>query len=204
SLRARKAREAARKARDESRNGKKKHKKERLLSGKLTPAQSKDVSKNELFLVEGDSAGGSAKQGRDRKHQAILPLRGKVLNTERAKLDDKVIIMTDADDDGAHIQILLLTFFYKYMRPMVEQGRVYIALPPLYKIQQKAGKKNHVDYAWTNDELTEKLKEFGQHPALQRFKGLGEMNADQLWETTMDPENRTLIQVQIDDAALAE
>ncbi|CAI2590976.1 DNA topoisomerase 4 subunit B [Apilactobacillus kunkeei] len=234
SLRARKAREAARKARDESRNGKKKHKKERLLSGKLTPAQSKDVSKNELFLVEGDSAGGSAKQGRDRKHQAILPLRGKVLNTERAKLDDilkneeistmiytigagvgpefnisdanydKVIIMTDADDDGAHIQILLLTFFYKYMRPMVEQGRVYIALPPLYKIQQKAGKKNHVDYAWTNDELTEKLKEFGQHPALQRFKGLGEMNADQLWDTTMDPENRTLIQVQIDDAALAE
>lgn len=234
SLRARKAREAARKARDESRNGKKKHKKERLLSGKLTPAQSKDVSKNELFLVEGDSAGGSAKQGRDRKHQAILPLRGKVLNTERAKLDDilkneeistmiytigagvgpefnisdanydKIIIMTDADDDGAHIQILLLTFFYKYMRPMVEQGRVYIALPPLYKIQQKAGKKNHVDYAWTNDELTDKLKEFGQHPALQRFKGLGEMNADQLWETTMDPENRTLIQVQIDDAALAE
>ncbi|TMT01207.1 DNA topoisomerase IV subunit B [Apilactobacillus kunkeei] len=234
SLRARKAREAARKARDESRNGKKKHKKERLLSGKLTPAQSKDVSKNELFLVEGDSAGGSAKQGRDRKHQAILPLRGKVLNTERAKLDDilkneeistmiytigagvgpefnisdanydKVIIMTDADDDGAHIQILLLTFFYKYMRPMVEQGRVYIALPPLFKIQQKAGKKNHVDYAWTNDELTDKLKEFGQHPALQRFKGLGEMNADQLWETTMDPENRTLIQVQIDDAALAE
>ena len=234
SLRARKAREAARKARDESRNGKKKHKKERLLSGKLTPAQSKDVSKNELFLVEGDSAGGSAKQGRDRKHQAILPLRGKVLNTERAKLDDilkneeistmiytigagvgpefnisdanydKIIIMTDADDDGAHIQILLLTFFYKYMRPMVEQGRVYIALPPLYKIQQKAGKKNHVDYAWTNDELTDKLKEFGQHPSLQRFKGLGEMNADQLWETTMDPENRTLIQVQIDDAALAE
>lgn len=234
SLRARKAREAARKARDESRNGKKKHKKERLLSGKLTPAQSKDVSRNELFLVEGDSAGGSAKQGRDRKHQAILPLRGKVLNTERAKLDDilkneeistmiytigagvgsefdikqsnydKVIIMTDADDDGAHIQILLLTFFYKYMRAMVENGRVYIALPPLYKIQQKTGKKNHVDYAWTNDELTETLKSFGQHPSLQRFKGLGEMNADQLWETTMDPEKRTLIQVTIDDAALAE
>lgn len=234
SLRARKAREAARKARDESRNGKRKHKKERLLSGKLTPAQSKDVSRNELFLVEGDSAGGSAKQGRDRKHQAILPLRGKVLNTERAKLDDilkneeistmiytigagvgsefdikqsnydKIIIMTDADDDGAHIQILLLTFFYKYMRAMVENGRVYIALPPLYKIQQKTGKNNHVDYAWTNDELTETLKSFGQHPSLQRFKGLGEMNADQLWETTMDPEKRTLIQVTIDDAALAE
>lgn len=234
SLRARKAREAARKARDESRNGKKHHKKERLLSGKLTPAQSKDVSKNELFLVEGDSAGGSAKQGRDRKHQAILPLRGKVLNTERAKLDDvlkneeistmiytigagvgpefnikdanydKIIIMTDADDDGAHIQILLLTFFYKYMRPMIEQGRVYIALPPLFKIQQKQGRSNKVDYAWTNDEMDEKLKNFGKNPSLQRFKGLGEMNADQLWETTMDSDNRTLIQVNIDDAALAE
>lgn len=234
SLRARKAREAARKARDESRNGKKKHKKEKLLSGKLTPAQSKDVAKNELFLVEGDSAGGSAKQGRDRKHQAILPLRGKVLNTERAKLDDilkneeistmiytigagvgaefnikeanydKIIIMTDADDDGAHIQILLLTFFYKYMRPMIEEGRVYIALPPLYKIQQKNGKNTKVDYAWTNDELTAKLANFGSHPALQRFKGLGEMNADQLWETTMNPDQRTLIQVTIDDAALAE
>ncbi|TPR21827.1 DNA topoisomerase IV subunit B [Apilactobacillus timberlakei] len=234
SLRARKAREAARKARDESRSGKKHHKKERLLSGKLTPAQSKDVSKNELFLVEGDSAGGSAKQGRDRKHQAILPLRGKVLNTERAKLDDvlkneeistmiytigagvgpefnikdanydKIIIMTDADDDGAHIQILLLTFFYKYMRPMIEQGRVYIALPPLFKIQQKQGGSNKVDYAWTNDEMDEKLKNFGKHPSLQRFKGLGEMNADQLWETTMDSDNRTLIQVNIDDAALAE
>ncbi|WP_105956058.1 DNA topoisomerase IV subunit B [Apilactobacillus quenuiae] len=234
SLRARKAREAARKARDESRSGKKHHKKERLLSGKLTPAQSKDVSKNELFLVEGDSAGGSAKQGRDRKHQAILPLRGKVLNTERAKLDDvlkneeistmiytigagvgpefnikdanydKIIIMTDADDDGAHIQILLLTFFYKYMRPMIEQGRVYIALPPLFKIQQKQGRSNKVDYAWTNDEMDEKLKNFGKHPSLQRFKGLGEMNADQLWETTMDSDNRTLIQVNIDDAALAE
>lgn len=234
SLRARKAREAARKARDESRSGKKHHKKERLLSGKLTPAQSKDVSKNELFLVEGDSAGGSAKQGRDRKHQAILPLRGKVLNTERAKLDDvlkneeistmiytigagvgpefniedanydKIIIMTDADDDGAHIQILLLTFFYKYMRPMIEQGRVYIALPPLFKIQQKQGRINKVDYAWTNDEMDEKLKNFGKHPSLQRFKGLGEMNADQLWETTMDSDNRTLIQVNIDDAALAE
>ncbi|TPR24010.1 DNA topoisomerase IV subunit B [Apilactobacillus timberlakei] len=234
SLRARKAREAARKARDESRSGKKHHKKERLLSGKLTPAQSKDVSKNELFLVEGDSAGGSAKQGRDRKHQAILPLRGKVLNTERAKLDDvlkneeistmiytigagvgpefnikdanydKIIIMTDADDDGAHIQILLLTFFYKYMRPMIEQGRVYIALPPLFKIQQKQGRSNKVDYAWTNDEMDKKLKKFGKHPSLQRFKGLGEMNADQLWETTMDSDNRTLIQVNIDDAALAE
>lgn len=233
-IKARDAREAARKARDESRNGKKNKKDKGLLSGKLTPAQSKNPKKNELYLVEGDSAGGSAKQGRDRKFQAILPLRGKVLNTEKAKMADilkneeintmihtigagvgadfsiedinydKIIIMTDADTDGAHIQTLLLTFFYRYMRPLVEEGHVYIALPPFYKMSKGKGKSEKIAYAWTDGELDDLRKKFGRGAMLQRYKGLGEMNADQLWETTMDPETRTLIRVTIDDLARAE
>lgn len=233
-IKARDAREAARKARDESRNGKKSKKDKGLLSGKLTPAQSKNAKKNELYLVEGDSAGGSAKQGRDRKFQAILPLRGKVLNTAKVKMADiikneeintmihtigagvgpdfnlddinydKVIIMTDADTDGAHIQTLLLTFFYRYMRPLVEEGHVYIALPPLYKMSKGKGKKEIVEYAWTDIELEELRQKFGKGSLLQRYKGLGEMNADQLWETTMNPETRTLIRVTIEDLARAE
>ncbi|HEM5141199.1 TPA: DNA topoisomerase IV subunit B [Streptococcus suis] len=233
-IKARDAREAARKARDESRNGKKNKKDKGLLSGKLTPAQSKNPAKNELYLVEGDSAGGSAKQGRDRKFQAILPLRGKVINTAKAKMADilkneeintmiytigagvgsdftiedvnydKIIIMTDADTDGAHIQTLLLTFFYRYMRPLVEAGRVYIALPPLYKMSKGKGKTEKIAYAWSDGELEDLRKDFGKGFILQRYKGLGEMNADQLWETTMNPETRTLIRVTIEDLARAE
>ncbi len=233
-IKARDAREAARKARDESRNGKKNKKDKGLLSGKLTPAQSKNPAKNELYLVEGDSAGGSAKQGRDRKFQAILPLRGKVINTSKAKMAyilkneeintmiytigagvgsdftiedvnyDKIIIMTDADTDGAHIQTLLLTFFYRYMRPLVEAGRVYIALPPLYKMSKGKGKTEKIAYAWSDGELEDLRKDFGKGFILQRYKGLGEMNADQLWETTMNPETRTLIRVTIEDLARAE
>ncbi|CYV36045.1 DNA topoisomerase IV subunit B [Streptococcus suis] len=233
-IKARDAREAARKARDESRNGKKNKKDKGLLSGKLTPAQSKNPAQNELYLVEGDSAGGSAKQGRDRKFQAILPLRGKVINTAKAKMADilkneeistmiytigagvgsdftiedvnydKIIIMTDADTDGAHIQTLLLTFFYRYMRPLVEAGRVYIALPPLYKMSKGKGKTEKIAYAWSDGELEDLRKDFGKGFILQRYKGLGEMNADQLWETTMNPETRTLIRVTIEDLARAE
>lgn len=233
-VRAQQAREAARKAREEIRLGKKKTKKDTILSGKLTPAQSKNPTKNELYLVEGDSAGGSAKQGRDRKFQAILPLRGKVINSEKAKMADilkneeistiihtigagigadfdlktcqydKIVIMTDADTDGAHIQVLLLTFFFRYMRELIESGKVYIALPPLYKVSKGTGLKSKISYAWTDDELKELLHEFGRGYMIQRYKGLGEMNADQLWETTMNPKTRTFIQVTIDDAAQAD
>lgn len=228
-VKAQQVREAARKAREDARTGKKNKRKDTLLSGKLTPAQSKNTEKKELYLVEGDSAGGSAKLGRDRKYQAILPLRGKVINTEKARLDDifkneeintiihtigagvgnefkiedsnynRVIIMTDADTDGAHIQVLLLTFFFKYMKPLVQAGRVFIALPPLYKLEKGKGKSKKVEYAWTDDELEKLQKKLGKGFSLQRYKGLGEMNPDQLWETTMNPETRTLIRVQVED-----
>ncbi len=224
------AREAARKAREEARSGKNRSKIEKNLSGKLAPAQSRNPKINELFLVEGDSAGGSAKGGRDRKFQAILPLRGKVLNTSKAKEEDvykneelntiihtigagvgasfdvsesnydKVIIMTDADVDGAHIQILLLTFFYNYMRPLIENGKLYIAMPPLYKLDY--GKNKY--YAYSDEEMNEiKEKNTGKY-TIQRYKGLGEMNADQLWDTTMNPLTRSLIRVNIKDASLAK
>ena len=224
------AREAARKAREEARKGKSKNNKEKNLSDKLAPATKKNPKKNELFIVEGDSAGGSAKTGRERSYQAILPLRGKVLNTERCTMEeayknaeintliytigagvgtdfnledcnyDKIIIMTDADDDGCHIQVLLVTFFYRYMKPLIEAGKVYIANPPLYKVT--FSKKEEV-YVYSDSELKE-VTNGRKIEDLQRYKGLGEMDATQLWETTMDPEKRSLIKVKITDVALAE
>ena len=231
-LREAESRAAARKAREQARIDKK-DKGEKNISAKLAPTSEKNKDINELYLVEGDSAGGSAKQGRDRRYQAILPLRGKVLNTEKATADSalkneeiatmiytigadygvnfdikkcnykKIIIMTDADDDGAHIQVLLLTFFFRYMRPLIEDGRVYIAMPPLFKIT-KRGKKEEIIYAWSNEEKEKIMANCKVQTIVQRYKGLGEMNAEQLWETTMNPETRTLVQVHLEDLADAE
>ena len=225
-LMARNAREAARKARDVSR------KKAGLFSmpQKLADCTSKDVSEREIFIVEGDSAGGSAKKGRDRRTQAILPLRGKILNVEKTRYDralsnaeiramitafgtgigeefdikklryDKIIIMTDADVDGSHIRTLLLTFIYRYLRPILEEGHVYIAQPPLFKIT----KNKNVKYVYTDEQLQEYLAEIGDGYEIQRYKGLGEMNADQLRDTTMDAEKRTLLQVDLQNAIEAD
>jgi len=224
------AREAARKARESVRKGTTKSNKERVLSEKLAKATGKNFMKNELFLVEWDSAGGSAKSHRNRETQAILPLRGKVLNCEKASSKDiegnaelrqleyaigaglgsdfdykesnygKIIIMTDADVDGSHIQILLITFFYRFMRPLIEQGMLYIATPPLYSIETGKGK----EYIATDEELEERKKTLKGNYKIQRFKGLGEMDASELYETTMDPHNRRLLRVTLTDAAIAE
>ena len=229
------AREAARKAREEARSNKSKKKQEIILSDKLTPAQSKDYKKNELFIVEGDSAGGTARTGRNRIYQAILPLRGKPLNTDGITMDKmlkneefatlintigagvgqnfdiedshygKIIIMTDADTDGAHIQTLLLTFFCHYMRPLVTNGYIYVAVPPLYKVYKYDKNNKEINcYAWDDEGLEEAKRKIGPGYRISRYKGLGEMNSDQLWETTMNPQTRTLIKVNIEDPLLAE
>lgn len=227
------ARIAARKAKEEARTNKK-SKQDLILSDKLTPAQSKDYKSNELFIVEGDSAGGTAKKGRDRLHQAILPLRGKPLNTDSISIEKlvhneeiatiintigtgfgqsfdledlkygKIIIMTDADTDGAHIQTLLLTFFYHYMRQLIVNGNIYLAVPPLYRVYKDDGKRIIHEYAWDDEGLEVAKKKIGSGYKISRYKGLGEMDAIQLKETTMDPKTRMLIKVDIEDPFLVE
>ena len=226
------ARLAARKAKDEARSTKK-AKSEMILSDKLTPAQSKDYDHNELFIVEGESAGGTARKGRDRLHQAILPLRGKPLNTDSIGVDKmlkneefatiintigagfgenfnvdnshygKIIIMTDADTDGAHIQTLLITFFYNFMKPLILKGKLFVAMPPLYRVAKEVNHKLTYRYAWDEVGLEKAKKEIGAGSRISRFKGLGEMDANQLWETTMDPRNRQLCKVTIEDPVQA-
>jgi len=227
------ARLAARKAKEDARSSKK-VRNDLIISDKLTPCQSKDYPKNELFIVEGESAGGTARKGRDRVHQAILPLRGKPLNTDNVAMDKmlkneefatiintiganvgqnfdieesrygKIIIMTDADTDGAHIQTLLLTFFYHYMRPLVNKGKIYVAFPPLYRVYREINKKIVYEYAWDDRGLEKAKKSIGAGYKISRYKGLGEMDADQLWETTMNPRTRQLIRVKIEDPLLVE
>ena len=228
-IKARQAREAARKARDLVRRGSAMNKLD--LPGKLADCSNRDPSQSELYIVEGDSAGGSAKQGRDRSFQAILPLRGKILNVEKARLDKilsndvirtivqalgcgigedfdpsrlryhKIFLMADADVDGAHIRTLLLTLFYRYMPQIIEQGYLFVAQPPLYRVQE--GKKSR--YCYSDKELKEVTAVSASKNAhVQRYKGLGEMNPDQLWETTMDPENRIVLKVRVEDAVLAD
>ncbi len=227
------ARIAARKAKDNLRKTKK-TKNDIVLSGKLTPAQSKEYLKNELFIVEGESAGGTARTGRDRIHQAVLPLRGKPLNTDTSTMDKmlkneefatlistigagfgqnfdlddvrygKIIIMTDADTDGAHIQTLLLTFFYHYMKPLLKEGMIYMAVPPLYRVSKMVNKKLVYEYAWDDVSLEAAKAKIGAGYKISRYKGLGEMNSEQLWETTLNPETRTLVRVNINDPLQVE